>query len=122
MTRMQFSQALMLDYLQDRMDWELTRDKLIEKAMEGGDTKKLEAVTRLLSHITNVHNNRLAAKYGDAIVRGHWHTIREYLGYLDVKSTSESLQAAKDSLRESALSSVYSSRVIYPVLMTPVDW
>ncbi|KAI0061358.1 hypothetical protein BV25DRAFT_780912 [Artomyces pyxidatus] len=121
-TRIEFSQTLMLDYLKERMDWELTRDKMINKAMESGDTKKLEQVTRLLAHITAVHENRLAAKYGDVVVRGHLHTVREYLGYLDVKSTSESLQGAKDSLRESAMSSVYGSRVIYPVLMQPVDW
>ncbi|KAI0061320.1 hypothetical protein BV25DRAFT_1826806 [Artomyces pyxidatus] len=121
-TRIEFSQTLMLDYLKERMDWELTRDKMINKAMESGDTKKLEQVTRLLAHITAVHENRLAAKYGDVVVRGHLHTVREYLGYLDVKSTAESLQGAKDSLRESAMSSVYGSRVIYPVLMQPVDW
>ncbi|KAI0060344.1 hypothetical protein BV25DRAFT_1888300 [Artomyces pyxidatus] len=121
-TRIEFSQTLMLDYLKERMDWELTRDKMIRKAMESGDTKKLEQVTRLLAHITAVHENRLAAKYGDVVVRGHLHTVREYLGYLDVKSTAESLQGAKDSLRESAMSSVYGSRVIYPVLMQPVDW
>ncbi|KAI0058158.1 hypothetical protein BV25DRAFT_1296423 [Artomyces pyxidatus] len=122
MTRIEFSQSLMLEYLKERMDWELTRDKMIRKAMESGDTKKLEQVTRLLAHITAVHENRLAAKYGDVVVRGHLHTVREYLGYLDVKSTAESLQSAKDSLRESAMSSVYGSRVIYPVLMQPVDW
>jgi hypothetical protein len=122
MSRIEFSQVLMLDYLQQRMDWELTRDKMMRKAMESGDTSKLEQVTRLLAHITAVHESRLSAKYGDVVVRGHLHTVREYLGYLDVKSTAESLQAAKDSLRESAMSSVYGSRIIYPVLMSPVDW
>ncbi|KAI0050873.1 hypothetical protein FA95DRAFT_1676382 [Auriscalpium vulgare] len=122
MTRIEFSQVLMLDYLKERMDWELTRDKMVRKAMESGDTMKMEQVTRLLAHITAVHENRLAAKYGDVVVRGRIHTVREFLGYLDVKSTAEALQAAKDSLRESAMSSVYSSRVIYPVLMQPVDW
>lgn len=122
LSRVELSQQLMLDYLQARMDWETLRDKMLVKAMESGDNNKLEQVTRLLSHITAVHENRLAAKYGDVVVRGHIHTVREYLGYLDVKSTAEFLQAAKDSLRESALSSVYSSRTIYPVLMQPVDW
>ncbi|KAI0050912.1 hypothetical protein FA95DRAFT_499075 [Auriscalpium vulgare] len=122
MTRIEYSQALMLEYLKERMDWELTRDKMVRKAMESGDTMKMEQVTRLLAHITAVHENRLAAKYGDVVVRGRIHTVREFLGYLDVKSTAEALQAAKDSLRESAMSSVYSSRVIYPVLMQPVDW
>lgn len=121
-TRIELSQKLMLDYLQARMDWETLRDKMISKAMASGDNANLEQVTRLLSRITAVHENRLAAKYGDVVVRGHLHTVREYLGYLDVKSTSEFLQAAKDNLRESALSSVYSSRTIYPVLMQPVDW
>jgi len=48
--------------------------------------------------------------------------MREYTGYLDIKSIVERLQDAKDSIRESATSSLDGSlRRVYPVQMTSLD-
>ena len=116
--RMELSQALMQEYLAAKQAWELERDDMIKNA-KGED---LDALTRRLAHITAIRESQLASKYADAVVRGYSHVIRQYLGYMDIKSPAETLQDAKDALRESAMSSLDGSMKIYPIQMTPVDW
>ena len=116
--RMELADALMTEYLTAQQAWELERDEMIKSAQ--GDA--LEDVTRRLSHITPIREAQLASKYGDAVVRGYSHTIRQYLGYMDVKSAAEFLQDAKDALRQSASSSLDGSLKVYPVQMQPIDW
>ena len=64
----------------------------------------------------------MAAKYSDAVVRGYSHAVRDYMGYLDISSPAEALQSAKDSLRESAASSLDGALKVYPIQLTPLDW
>jgi hypothetical protein len=37
-------------------------------------------LTRKLAHITATRQAQLAAKYSDTVVRGYFHTVREYMG------------------------------------------
>lgn len=122
MTRMEFSNQLTMEYLNHKRDWELTRDSKIRNAEDMNDPKEMERLTRELAHTTGVENAKLSAKYSDAVVRGHSHTVRELLGHLDVRTTAEMLQDAKDSLRESAVSSLFTASNVYPVQMQPADW
>jgi hypothetical protein len=116
--RMELSQALTQEYLAAKQAWELERDDMIKNA-KGED---LDALTRRLAHITAIRESQLASKYADAVVRGYSHVIRQYLGYMDIKTPAETLQDAKDALRESSLSSLDGSLKIYPIQMSPVDW
>ena len=116
--RMELSQALTQEYLAAKQAWELERDDMIKNA-KGED---LDALTRRLAHITAIRELQLASKYADAVVRGYSHVIRQYLGYMDIKTPAESLQDAKDSMRESSMSSLDGSMKIYPIQMSPVDW
>ena len=116
--RMELSQALTEEYLAAKQAWELERDDMIKTA-KGED---LDALTRRLAHITAIRESQLASKYADAVVRGYSHVIRQYLGYMDIKTPAETLQDAKDSLRESAMSSLDGSMKVYPVQMMPIDW
>ncbi|THH31771.1 hypothetical protein EUX98_g2429 [Antrodiella citrinella] len=125
--RMELSNALMQEYLEAKQAWEVERDSMIEEALllkVGTEASKtaLNNVTRKLAHTTAVREAQLAAKYSDAVVRGYSHNVREYVGYLDVKSAAEALQDAKDALREAAMSSLDGSLNVYPVQMTPIDW
>ncbi|KAF8526972.1 hypothetical protein BU17DRAFT_40150 [Hysterangium stoloniferum] len=117
LNRLELSEILMGEYLYAKQDWELERDALITQA-----TQALDALTRKLAHITATRQAQLATKYSDAVVRGRTHTVREYMGYLDIASPAEALQAAKDSLRESAMSSLNGAMKVYPVHLTPIDW
>ncbi|KAJ1021939.1 hypothetical protein NDA16_003701 [Ustilago loliicola] len=82
----------------------------------------MEKLTRKLAHVTGTQNAILSNKYANAVVRGYTHTVRELLGHLDVRTTAEVLQDAKDSVRESALSSLFTASSVYPVQMQSADW
>ncbi|KAF7321234.1 hypothetical protein HMN09_00212400 [Mycena chlorophos] len=127
LNRIELSQLLMNEYLYAKQDWELERDMMIQEATASGgssreDQMRLNTLTRQLAHITDTRQAQLASKYSDAVVRGYSHTIRRYMGYLDIKDPAEALQDAKDSLRESAMSSLDGSMNVYPVQMTPLNW
>ncbi|KAJ7199019.1 hypothetical protein GGX14DRAFT_373421 [Mycena pura] len=118
LNRIELSELLMNEYLYAKQDWELERDALINQATQ----RALNALTRQLSHITDTRQAQLASKYADAVVRGYSHTVRQYMGYMDISSPAEALQDAKDSLREAAMSSLDGSMNVYPVQLTPLDW
>lgn len=125
--RLELSNALMQEYLQAKQAWELERDAMIEKSQEfklgtPESATALNNLTRKLAHITAVREAQLASKYADAVVQGFYHNVRQYLGYIDIKSAAEFLQDAKDSFREAALSSLDGSLKVFPVQMSPVDW
>ncbi|SPO47202.1 uncharacterized protein PSANT_04890 [Moesziomyces antarcticus] len=122
MTRMEFSNTLTMEYLGAKQKWELDRDAQMQEAEAKNDPKELEKLTRKLAHITGTQNAILSNKYANAVVRGHTHTVRELLGHLDIRTTAEMLQDAKDALRESALSSLYTASSVYPVQLEPTDW
>lgn len=122
MTRMEFSNTLTMEYLGAKQKWELDRDAQMQEAEAKNDPKEMEKLTRKLAHITGTQNAILSNKYANAVVRGHTHTVRELLGHLDIRTTAEMLQDAKDALRESALSSLYTASSVYPVQMEPTDW
>ena len=116
--RMELADALMIEYLKAKQAWELERDELI-MASKNDNT---DATTRHLTHVTALREGQLASKYADAVVRGYSHTVRQYLGYLDIKSAAELLQDAKDALRNSVSSSLDGSMKVYPVQLQPIDW
>ena len=118
--RMELAEALMEEYLTAKQVWETERDSMIKTAR--AKNEDMEDITRKLAHTTGIREAQLAAKHADAVVRGYSHTIRQYLGYMDIKSPSEMLQDAKDALREAATSSLDGAMNIYPVQMMPIDW
>ncbi|KAF8597473.1 hypothetical protein BDV93DRAFT_596625 [Ceratobasidium sp. AG-I] len=121
-TRMQHAQLLFDAYMQARFAWETERDCMIIEASHTTDIKRRDMITRRLADITRERETKLAALYSDAVVRGNLRDVREYLGHLDFKSTSELLLSARESLRESARSPLESSNVTYPIKMLPADW
>ena len=60
-------------------------------------------------------NHKLSAESAD-------HRVRQYIGYVDVETSSEILQQAKENLRSSVSRSIDDAEDIYPVVMTPSNW
>ncbi|KAH8094539.1 hypothetical protein BXZ70DRAFT_363852 [Cristinia sonorae] len=121
--RIELSNALMQDYLNAKQTWETERDSMMQDAINAVDSADaLATLSRKLAHTTATRKAQLAAKYTDTIVRGYTHNIREYISYLDVKTTAEALQDAKDALREAAASSLDGATKVYPVQLSPIDW
>ncbi|RFN45095.1 hypothetical protein FIE12Z_10665 [Fusarium flagelliforme] len=101
MTRMEFSESLIQAYLRDRKAWEEEKDKMISDATHQAatDPRAMDDLTRRLAHISALQDAKLSAKYGDAVVRGYSHTVRESLGHLDIRTAEESLQDARDAFQ-----------------------
>jgi hypothetical protein len=119
-SRMEVCQKLMQEYLEASSTWKSKHSQMIQEAMHvqtDGRLQKLEDAAREIANTASVENSKLSAKYADVVVRGHLHTVRECLAQLDIKSTAEFLQDVKDSLRESALSSLYGASRVLPVIM-----
>lgn len=119
-SRMEVCQKLMQEYLEASSNWKSKHSAMIQEAMHvqtDGRLQKLEDAAREIANTASVENTKLSAKYADVVVRGHLHTVRECLAQLDIKSTAEFLQDAKDALRESALSSLYGASRVLPVIM-----
>lgn len=119
-SRMEVCQKLMLEYLEASSAWKTKHSKMIQDAMHvqtDGRLQMLEDAARMIANTASVENSKLSAKYADVVVRGHLHTVRECLAQLDIKSVAEFLQDAKDSLRGSALSSLYGASRVLPVIM-----
>ena len=119
-SRMEVCQKLMSEYLEASSAWKSKHSHMIQEAMHvqtDGRLQKLEDAAREIANTASVENSKLSAKYADVVVRGHLHTVRECLAQLDIKSTAEFLQDAKDSFRESALSSLYGASRVLPVIM-----
>ncbi|KAJ7705720.1 hypothetical protein B0H16DRAFT_1272633, partial [Mycena metata] len=125
LNRLELSEVLTNEYLYAKQTWDLERDSLIRQATKLGSEESetaLNDLTRELSHITATRQAQLSAKYSDAVIRGYSHSVREYMGYMDIASPAEALQDAKDALRESAMASLDGSMKVYPVQMNPLDW
>jgi hypothetical protein len=119
-SRMEVCQSLMNDYLKASHEWKKNHSEMVQKAMHnhtGGRLEALEDAAREIANYAAVENSKLSAKYADVVVRGHLHTVRECLAQLDMKSSAEFLQDAKDAIRESALSSLYGASRVLPVIM-----
>lgn len=111
-----------VDYYDAQMKWELERDALIEDVCNTPDPKKLNQVTRQLVHNTQAAQGKLNMHYADSIVRGYSHNVREALKHIDVSTSAELLQDAKDAFRSTAVSSLHGGSREYPVLTGPADW
>ena len=94
--RLELNSVLLQEYLQAKQAWELERDGMIEKALElqlgtEESSKALNELTRSLAHTTALRQSQLANKWADVVVRGYYHNIREYMGYMDLKVGSPSI-------------------------------
>ena len=65
--------------------------------------------------LLRIEGHKLSAESTD-------HRVRQYIGYVDVETASETLQRAKENLRSSVSRSIDDTEDIYPVIMTPSNW
>ncbi|KAF3913691.1 hypothetical protein AA313_de0202156 [Arthrobotrys entomopaga] len=77
---------------------------------------------RMLSTYAPVIDAKLEALWTVLLIRGQYHRVRQYIGYVDVETASEALQRAKENLRASVARSIDDTEDIYPVVFTPANW
>ncbi len=127
LTRLELSEALMHEYLIAKQSWELERDALIEEASSlnsglPGSSANLASSSRKLAHLTAAREAQLSIKHADAVVYGLYHTVRQNLGYMDIKTAPEFLQDAKEAYRVAQMLSVDGISKVFPVQLSPIDW
>jgi hypothetical protein len=130
-TTLTMSRIELYDYLNDRYlralaNWHKTKTGQLETAMAVADPDQrataLEVFARWLANEAIAIEADLESKFADLIVKGYYHEVRNQLGYIDISSASEALEAAKARLRASGLSSLDETETVYPVQFEPADW
>ncbi|KAJ5171289.1 uncharacterized protein N7500_004072 [Penicillium coprophilum] len=89
------------------------------------DYTKRDAVDkydRMLAYFAPIVDARLEALWAVVLIRGQYHRVCRYIGFMDVESSSEILLKAKENLRLSVMRSLDDTEDIYPVYFSPASW
>ncbi|KAK6497324.1 hypothetical protein TWF506_004797 [Arthrobotrys conoides] len=69
-----------------------------------------------------VVDSNLEALWTLWFIHDQYHRVRQYVGYIDIETASETLQRAKENLRASASRSIDDTEDVYPVVFSPANW
>lgn len=120
--RVDLYQKLMDAYEADRFRWATFKAKARPKDMAKASPSAIDDYNRMLANYAPIVDKKLEALWTMLLVRGQYHRVRRFIGFVDVESAPESLQRAKESLRASVMRSIDDSEDIYPVYFTPATW
>ncbi|KAL8796485.1 MAG: hypothetical protein Q9195_001159 [Heterodermia aff. obscurata] len=118
--RVDLYQKLLDIYEAERFRW--VQFKFDARPKDFSKQSEVDAYDRLLSSYAPVIDAKLEALWTVLLVRGQYHRVRKYVGYIDIESASEILQRAKENLRASVSRSIDDTEDIYPVVLTPSNW
>ncbi|GAQ87349.1 hypothetical protein KFL_003470060 [Klebsormidium nitens] len=125
LTRMELYVLLNDRYLTEKLRWQEEKNEKRDEflAKEGWTRQRaLDAWANWVSETAPVRDAKIQARYQDLVAQGLMHEIMTGFSYLDVESSGELLERTKQNMRQSSLSSLDESSVIYPVTFSPVDW
>ncbi|KAJ6564818.1 hypothetical protein B0H19DRAFT_1068323 [Mycena capillaripes] len=118
--RIDVYQKLLDAYEEENFRWK--QFLLNARPKNDNDAKAWDLYNRTVAIYGPVVEKKLQALWTTLIVRGNYHRVRHYIGLVDVESASESLLAAKSSMRESVMRSIDQTQDIYPVHFSPSTW
>ena len=78
--------------------------------------------TRWLTRAGEGQKVVLKSYWNDLVVRGYYHEVQSFLGYVDIGSTAEALIGAKGNMRAPGVSSLDLRDSTYHVYVQPTDW
>ncbi len=119
-SRMEFCQRLYNKYLEEKNKWQKEKDQRYDqvKYTQGG----LDEFAKWVASEGLIRDQKLDNLFSDAVVRGNYHEVLTYLGFLNVSSTAEQLEKTKQNMRNSARKSLDASMMVYPVQFQPNNW
>lgn len=128
-SRMAFSQKLYDKYLREKNTWnkdkrenfDARRGSLVTDP-DGRQVPDYEGYSRWVTSEGLVRDEALNSLFSDAVVRGHYHEVLTFLGFLNVASVPEQLEITKQNMRASVRQSLDASMQVYPVQYQPADW
>lgn len=118
-SRMEFCQLLYNKYLNEKVKWEKEKNDVFDRYKGSGD---LDGFSKWVSSEGMVRDEQLNNLFNDAVVRGNYHEVLTYLGFLNISSTAEQLEKTKQNMRNSVRKSLDASMLVYPVQFQPNNW
>ncbi|KAF5682937.1 hypothetical protein FDENT_7458 [Fusarium denticulatum] len=115
--RVDLYQKLLDTYESEKARW--VQYKIDARPRDNPEQSEVDAYDMLLQTYAPVVDAKLEALWTLLVVRGQYHRVRSYLGYVDIESASEILQQAKENFRTCVSRSIDDLEDIYPVVMTP---
>lgn len=118
-TRMELCKRLYAMYLDGKNKWDIEKGDEYDKRKKSND---LEGFADWLSRTAMVKDQELNNLFNDAVVRGYYHEVLTFLGFLNVSSSAEALETTKQNARNSSRRSLDESMDIFPVQLQPNNW
>ncbi|KAF5577605.1 hypothetical protein FPCIR_12007 [Fusarium pseudocircinatum] len=114
--RVDLYQKLLDTYESEKARW--VQYKIDARPRNNPEQSELDAYDMLLQTYAPVVDAKLEALWTLLVVRGQYHRVQSYLGYVDIESASEILQQAKENLHARQSRSIDDPEDIYPFAMT----
>ncbi|GGY23322.1 hypothetical protein [Paludibacterium paludis] len=118
-SRMELCKQLYSAYLDAKLRWETEKSDQYRKFKDKDD---LDGFAAWLSASGMVKDQELNNLFNDAVVRGYFHEVLTFLGFLNVSSSAESLETTKQNARNASRRSLDESMDVYPVQLQPNNW
>ena len=118
-TRMELCKQLYASYLTAKASWDQEKNTRYETDKAKSD---LDHFADWLSREALVQDQGLNNLFNDAVVRGYYHEVLTFLGFLNVCSSAEALETTKQNARNSSRRSLDESMEVLPVQLQPNDW
>ncbi|OQE40114.1 hypothetical protein PENCOP_c006G08050 [Penicillium coprophilum] len=120
MSRIDLYQKLLDVYESERFRW--AEFKVNSRPTDYTKRDAVDKYDRMLAYFAPIVDARLEALWAVVLIRGQYHRVRRYIGFMDVESSSEILLKAKENLRSSVMRSLDDTEDIYPVYFSPASW
>jgi hypothetical protein len=118
-SRMELCKRLYGLYLKAKAEWATEKSSEYDRRRTNDD---LDGFADWLSRTATVKDQELNNLFNDAVVRGYYHEILTFLGFLNVCSSAEALEATKQNIRNSSRRSLDESMDVLPVQLQPNSW
>ncbi|KAF2821590.1 hypothetical protein CC86DRAFT_373444 [Ophiobolus disseminans] len=119
--RVDLYQKLLDAYEAERFRWADFKRKS-RPTGERATPENIDNYNRMLAAFAPIVDAKLEGMWTMLVVRGQYHRVRRYIGYVDIESASELVQKAKENLRASMFRSIDDTQDVWPVYMTPSNW
>ncbi|KAF2855381.1 hypothetical protein T440DRAFT_504053 [Plenodomus tracheiphilus IPT5] len=119
--RVDLYQKLLDAYEAERFRWADFKRKS-RPTCDNATPENIDNYNRMLAAFAPIVDAKLEGMWTMLVVRGQYHRVRRYIGYVDIESASELVQKAKENLRASMFRSIDDTQDVWPVYMQPSNW
>jgi len=121
-SRIGLYEILLEEYETTKQNFEKLRLDKLRKAKASDDANALDDYAHWLATSGAAEKAKVEAAFNDLVIRGYYHEVRKFIGFLDVGTEAEFLDEAKSKMRSAAMMSLDETETVYPVLMQPTNW